>query len=115
MDDEIKPLRLLQHDHGKSSLFFSADAFYHDPIMVLLSTKTGIDRDYFNGYAWKGIVTRFVEREYPEALAQLQFDPEAETFSMIAEDHALLAQIARHFRAFLCDDSAVAGLWVAAE
>lgn len=110
MSDEIKPLHLLQHANGKSSFFFSADAFYHDPVMALLVDATGINKDYFNGYAWKGIVTKFVAHEYPEAMAQLQFDPEAEMFSVTAEDYALLERIARHFRMFLQDDFAVQSL-----
>ncbi len=46
----LKPFHLMQHDHEKSSLFFMADAFYNAPIMALLTEKTGIDRDYFNGH-----------------------------------------------------------------
>jgi|SRR5699024_4932936 len=115
MSHDIKPLHLLRHDHGKSSLFFSADAFYHDPVMVILVAGTDINKDYFNGCAWKGVVTKFVLQEYPEALAQLQFDPEADMFSMIAEDHALLERIARQFREFLRNGAAVEALLMAAQ
>ena len=115
MSDDIKPFHLLRHDHGKSSLFFSADAFYHDPVMAILVASTGIDKDYFNGHAWKRIVTKFVMQEYPEVLAQLQFDPEADMFSMIAEDHALLERIAHQFRAFLRNGAAVEALLMATQ
>ncbi len=54
-------------------------------------------------------------QEYPEALAQLQFDPEADMCSMIAEDHALLERIACQFRAFLRNGAAVEALLMATQ
>lgn len=54
-------------------------------------------------------------QEYPEALAQLQFDPEADMCSMIAEDHSLLERIACQFRAFLRNGAAVEALLMATQ
>lgn len=104
ISESLKPFHILRHDMGKSSFFFMADAFYNEPVMDLLAKKCGIEKDDFNGYAWKRIVESFVTQEFPAEIYKLQFDPEAEMFSMIAEDHALLINIARHFREFLQDD-----------
>lgn len=111
MDESLKPFHLLQHEGGKSSFFFMADAFYNDPVMTLLVAKTGIEKADFNGYAWKRIVEMFVSQAFPEKLDQLQFDPEAEMFSVMSEDYALLETIARHFRETLQEDSKVEALF----
>ena len=111
MSETLKPFHLLQHEGGKSSLFFMADAFYNDPIMDLLVEKSGIEKDYFNGYAWKRVVELFMTQNFPDHLEELQFDPEADMFSVIAEDHQLLENIARGFRQVLQDKASVERLF----
>ena len=98
MTESLKPFHFLIHDDGKASFFFMSDAFYNDPIMDILEAQTGINHDYFNGYAWQKVVARFIEKNFSESAHLIEFDPEADMFSAISTDVELLKAVAIRFR-----------------
>lgn len=98
MTESIKPFHFLIHDDGKTSFFFMSDAFYNDPIMDVLETQTGINRDYFNGYAWQKVMAKFIEENFNESAHLIEFDPEADMFSAYSTDVELLKAVAIGFR-----------------
>lgn len=110
MTELLKPLHLLQHETGKTSFFFIADAFYNQPIMVALCRATGIDRDYFNGYAWAKVISKLIAIEFTENAEEITLDPEADMFSAVSENHELILQLALRFQAFMQDEKALMDL-----
>lgn len=107
MTESLKPFHLMRHEGGKSSFFFMADAFYHEPCMSLIQEKTGIDRDYFNGHAWAKIVNLLIQKEFADQAANIALDPEADMFSAISEDYELLVHVVDRFKAVLQNEGAL--------
>lgn len=110
MTELLKPLHLLQHEGGKTSFFFIADAFYHNPMMSTLSQITGTDRDYFNGYAWEKLISKLIMAEFSERAEEIILDPEADIFSAISENHELMLQLALRFQTLMQDKKALLDL-----
>lgn len=101
MTESLKPFHFLIHDDGKASFFFMSDAFYNDPIMEILEAQTGTNRDYFNGYAWQKVVSKFIEENFGESAHLIEFDPEADMFSAYSTDVELLKDVAIGFHEVL--------------
>lgn len=104
LESTLKPFRFLQLEEGGASFFFMADCFYHDPLMRVITSRTAVSVEYFNGYQWAKLVSTMIERDFPAMCDAFQMDPEAEMFAMSSKDSALLEQVALHFRAILADE-----------
>ena len=104
MTELLKPLYFLQHDHGKNSFYFMADAYYHNSIMDLITLETGISREEFNGYEWAELVTQLIAEEFADEADQIQLDPEAGMFSAISDNEELLLRLGLRFQALLQDE-----------
>ncbi len=110
MTELLKPLHLLQHEEGKTAFFFMADAFYNQPIMAALCLKIDIDRDYFNGYAWAKVILKLINAEFAENVEEIVLDPEADMFSALSENHALMQRLALRFQALMHNEKALMNL-----
>jgi len=60
---------------------------------------------YSNGPCWEGIVEQILEKDIPEALHNVDFDSEADTFLMRFYDEDMQLKVAKHIHIICADES----------
>jgi hypothetical protein len=94
-DPDFDPGRLIEHDSGEYSLTF--DDF--DDYVDIFDEQGWLG----NGYAWEGVVQVLLADRAPEVLDQVEFDSEADLFSVRAGDTEPLLEVAAAIREAVVD------------
>ncbi|GAA2401433.1 hypothetical protein Cme02nite_58490 [Catellatospora methionotrophica] len=94
-DPDFDPCELVEHDSGEFSLTF--DDF--DDYVDIFDEQGWLG----NGYAWEGVVQVLLTDRAPQVLDQVEFDSEADLFSVRAADTEPLLEVAATIRDAIVD------------
>lgn len=104
--DKIKPFAIVDYDCGSTLCLYSVCDYKQE----LFDTRVD-DGFTGNGYDWTLLAKLFVEEEMPDIMDDIEFDPDADMFTVCADDAIILESFASKFKAALDDDDYIYALF----